>query len=579
VASLGTLAPEWLRTYDRSYLSRDLVAGATLAAVAIPEVLGYTTISQTPLATGLYTIIFPTILFVLLGSSRMLVVGADSATAALMAAGLLGLTTANLTPYSQKWVAYASLVAIVTGLLLLLARVLKLGFLGDFLSASVLIGFLTGVGIQVLSGQIPDMLGVAKGTGNWFEQQWTWIQELDAISWTTFAYGAATIVIIVGFKRFLPVVPGALVAVVLLTALSAATDAGKNGVAVVGKVPAGFPPIGLPSGIEASDIPEVLGISLSCLILIIAQSAATSRSFAMKHGDKVDINRDIVGLSGSNLAAGLSGTFVVNGSPTKTEILDEQKGRSQLANLTMALIALLFTVFFTGLLADMPKSVLAGIVFLIGVGLIDRVGLATIYRKRKSEFWIAMLTCVVVFAVGVEQGIIVAIVISLLDIIRRQYRPAFFVVGESATGEPTYTKAGPGVQSEPGLVVLRYDAELFYANADRFVEDVQEVVAHAPDPVRWVVLDAASINDLDYSAWNSLKGLGNYLHARKIRLGLAQIDPTLSATLKTFGYDRHFHDDMIFPTLREAVEAFHADAPVTASPGEEPPGSPRDPHD
>ena len=566
MAGVGALAPEWLRTYDRSYLTRDVVAGCTLAAVAIPEVLGYTTISQTPLATGLYTIIFPTILFVLLGSSRMLVVGADSATAALMSAGLLGLTATNLTPYSDKWVAYASLVAIVTGLLLLVARVLKLGFLGDFLSASVLIGFLTGVGIQVLSGQIPDILGVTKGTGNWFAQQWAWIQELDAISWATFAYGAATIAIIVGFKRFLPVVPGALVAVVLLTSISAATDASSNGVAVVGKVPAGFPPIGLPSGFSLGDIPEVLGISVSCLILIIAQSAATSRSFAMKHGDKVDINRDIVGLSGSNLAAGLSGTFVVNGSPTKTEILDEQKGRSQLANLTMALIALLFTVFFTGLLADMPKSVLAGIVFLIGVGLIDRVGLATIYYKRKSEFWIAMLTCVVVFAVGVEQGIIVAIVISLLDIIRRQYKPAFFVVSQSATGQPAYAEAAPGVQSEPGLVVLRYDAELFYANADRFVEDVQEVVDKAPDPVRWVVLDAASITDLDYSAWNSLKGLGNYLHARSIRLGLAQIDPTLSETLKTYGYDKHFHDDMIFPTLRDAVDAFHADTPSGAPP-------------
>jgi high affinity sulfate transporter 1 len=553
---LTHLLPASFRGYDRKSLVPDVVAGATLAAIAIPEVLGYTSISQTPLVTGLYTIIFPTIVFALLGSSRMLVVGADSATAALMAAGLLALGTANLTPYSDTWVAYASLVAIVTGVLLFLARVLRLGFLGDFLSASVLIGFLTGVGIQVLSGQIPDLLGVAKGSGNWFEQQWAWISELGSIQWETFAFGAATIAIILVLRRVAPRVPGALVAVVLLTATSAVTNAKKSGVAVIGDVPSGFPPFGLPSGLSFSDAISVLAISLSCVILIIAQSAATSRSFAMKHGDKVDINRDISGLFGANLAAGLTGTFVVNGSPTKTEVLEEQHGRSQVANLTMALIALIFTVFFTSILTNMPKAVLAGIVFLIGVGLIDLLGLTTIRRKRASEFWIALVTCVVVFAVGVEQGIILAVVVSLLDIIRRQYRPASFVISESSAGEPRYTEAAPGAQSEPGLVVFRYDAELFYANANRFVEDVQSVVEGAPDPVRWVLLDATAVTDLDYSAWNAIKGLGDYLHAKGIHFGLARVDPQLRRSLDAFGFDKHFDEAMVFATLEDAISGF-----------------------
>jgi high affinity sulfate transporter 1 len=552
--------PEWTQGYSRKYVAKDMVAGATLAAVAIPEVLGYTSISQTPLATGLYTIIFPTMVFALFCSSRLLVVGADSATAALMSAGLLTLGSVNLTPYSDKWVAYTSMVALTCAALLLLARILKLGFLGDFLSASVLIGFLTGVGIQVLSGQIPDLLGIPKGTGNWFEQQWAWITSLGDIQWETAAFAGATIVIIVGFKRFAPRVPGALVAVVLLTGISAATDAASEGVAVVGAVPAGFPPVGLPQGFSLSDAFSVLGIALSCLVLIIAQSAATGRSFAMKHGDKVDINRDIVGLSGANLAAGLTGTFVVNGSPTKTEILDEQRGRSQVANLTMAAIALLFTMFFTSLLADMPKAVLAGIVFLIGVGLIDTLGLRTIHRKRQNEYWIALMTCVVVFAIGVEQGIILAIVVSLLDIIRRQYRPASFVVSETADGEPIYSEADAGAQSEPGLIVFRYDAELFYANANRFVEDVQAVVEGAPDPVRWVILDATSVTDLDYSAWNSLKGLGEYLHAKGIHFGMARVDPDLQQSLDTYGYPKHFDPAMTFGTLEEAIAGFRASA-------------------
>src|SRR6478609_5803357 len=375
MSKIARFTPQSLQGYQRSWLSADLIAGVTLAAIAIPEVMGYTSIAETPVITGLYTIIFPTLLFALLGSSRLLVVGADSATAAILAAGLAGLGIAGLSPNTTEWVAWTSLVALVCGALLVLARLLRLGFLGDFLSASVLIGFLTGVGIQVLSGQIPDLLGVPKGTGNWFEQQWHWMTSLDDISWATFAFGAATIVIIVGFKRFLPKVPGAIVAVVLLIIVSALTDASSHGVAVVGSVHGGFPPIGLPSGLSWSDVPQVLAVSFSCFVLIIAQSAATSRSFAMKHGDRADVNRDIIGLGAANIAAGFTGAFVVNGSPTNTDILDEQKGRTQVANVTMSAIVLLVVLFFTGVLKDMPNAVLAGIVFLIGLDLIDQIGL------------------------------------------------------------------------------------------------------------------------------------------------------------------------------------------------------------
>src|SRR5262245_21863514 len=293
-----------MRGYQRSWLNIDVVAGVTLAAVAIPECMGYTSIAETPIVTGLYTVIFPTLLFVLLGSSKLLVVGADSATAAILAAGLTGLV-AGVQPESPQWVALCGLTALVVGVLLLLARVLRLGFIGDFLAASVLIGFLTGVGISVLSGQIPGMLGLPKGSGRWVQQQWDWISSLSSTSLATAAFAAATIAIIVGFKRFLPRIPGAIVAVVGSILISAATDAKAHGVAVVGTVQGGFPPIGLPSGVSWSDAAKVLGVAAACLVLIIAQSAATSRSFAMRHGDRVDVNRDILGLSFSNFAAGL----------------------------------------------------------------------------------------------------------------------------------------------------------------------------------------------------------------------------------------------------------------------------------
>jgi MFS superfamily sulfate permease-like transporter len=561
--SAAELMPVSLRGYQTPWLSRDVIAGATLAAVAIPEVMGYTSIAQTPIVTGLYTIIFPALMFVLLGASKLLVVGADSATAAVLAAGLGGLAITGLTPNSPEWVAYCGLTALVCGVLLFVARLLRLGFIGDFLSASVLIGFLTGVGIQVLSGQIPGMLGVPKGTGSWFNQQLTWIKEIPDTSWPTFAFAAGTVIIIIGFKKFAPKVPGALVAVALSIIISSAWNASSHGVSTIGAIQGGFPPIGFPAGVMTwNALVAVFPTAVSCFILIIAQSAATSRSFAMKHGERVDVNRDIVGLSAASIAAGLSGTFVVNGSPTKTQILDENKGRTQLANLTMAVIALIFVMFATGLLKNMPHAVLSAIVFLIGVDLIDILGLRRVLKGYRIEFIIAVATAVIVFAVGVEQGIIVAIVLSLLDVVRRQYNPSHFVVGVNKDGEPTYTSAVPGTESLPGLIVFKYDADLFYANANRFVDDVEALIDQAPTEVRWLLLDAGSVDSVDYSAGIAVTGLIDYLDARRITFALARADASLLTSLGHSGALDRIDPKKIFGNFIDAVDAFRQEAPV-----------------
>ena len=558
---LNDITPMSLRGYQSSWLSRDVIAGATLAAVAIPEVMGYTSISQTPIVTGLYTIIFPALLFALLGASKLLVVGADSATAAVLAAGLTGLGLAGLSPNTPEWLAYCGLTALVCGGLLLIARVLRLGFIGDFLSASVLIGFLTGVGIQVLTGQIPEMLGVPKGTGNWFHQQYVWITEIPKTSLPTLAFAAFTLVVILGCKKFAPRVPGAIIAVVVSIIASTVWHASSHGVVTVGTVTGGFPPIGFPSGVMNIDaVLRVLPIAVSCFVLIIAQSAATSRSFAMRHGERVDVNRDIVGLSGASFAAGLTGTFVVNGSPTKTQILDENRGRTQVANMTMSVIALVIVMFATGLLTNMPKAVLGAIVFLIGVDLVDVGGMKRIYRQFKIEFAIAAITAVVVFAVGVEQGIIAAIVLSLLDVVRRQYKPANFVVGVSAEGVPTYTKASSGIQSAPGLLVFRYDADLFYANANRFVDDVEKLIDSAPDPIRWLILDAGAVDQIDYSAGIAFSGLLDFLAAKNITFAIARADDSLMSSLREIGADARISPERIFGNLLDAVEAFERES-------------------
>lgn len=565
MSRLTAVVPAWLRQYKPSWLGVDVLAGVTLAAVAVPEVMGYTSIAQTPVITGLYTIIFPTLVFALVGSSRLLVVGADSATAAILAAGLAGMGIAGLSPNTAEWVAWTSLTALICGVLLLAARLLRLGFLGDFLSASVLIGFLTGVGISVLTGQLPDMLGIPKTSGNWFEQQWGTITQLGQASGWTMAFAGGTLVIIVGCRLISRKIPGAVIAVILSIVLSNLLDAESHGVAVIGPVQGGMPPFGLPQGLDLSDIPAVFGVALSCFFLIIAQSAATSRSFAMKHNERVDINRDILGLAGANVAAGLTGTFVVNGSPTKTEILDEQRGRSQMANITMAVVVIIVVLFLTPFLTNMPVAVLAAIVFMIGLGLVDARGLRRIRAARLSEFVIAALTAVVVFAWGVEQGIILAIILSVLELVRRAYTPQDFLVGVSKDGEPTYSAAAPGMESLPGLLVFRFDSRLFYANASLFVDRIQELIAAAPSRVRWLILDCSSIGDIDYSASLSLEGLISSLHGEGRVFAIAQADPRLLQVLKTLQTLERFDNAHIYPTVEDAVAAFRADAGAPAS--------------
>ena len=329
---------------------------------------------------------------------------------------------------------------------------------------------------------------------------------------------------------------------------------------------AGSPPSGCPQGITWSDVAEVLGIAFSCFVLIIAQSAATSRSFAAKHGQRVDMNRDILGLAGANFAAGLSGTFVVNGSPTKTQILDDQKGRTQLANLTMSVVVLVFVLFFTGLLTNMPKAVLAGIVFMIGVEpdrlwrgckgirgrrvqrVRDRVRhrLRGLRRRRGA---------------GHHPG---DRPVDPRDHPPRVPTPRLRRRRARRRRRRTYSPATPGAQSLPGLVVFRFDAELFYANASRFTDDIEAVIQSAPDKVRWLLLDCSSIDDVDYSAGIALGSLVDYVHGQGAQFGIVAADDHLLETLKTYGVLDRFGADHVFASLEEAFEAFRA-TPTAAS--------------
>jgi sulfate permease, SulP family len=554
---------EGIRPYDPGWLSRDVVAGITLAALAIPEVMGYTQIAGTPVISGLYTILLPAVAFAFLGSSRHLVVGGDSATAAILYAGLAGLSVSGLKPDTPEWLAFASLAALITGVLLILARIARLGFLADFISRTVLVGFLTGVGIQVALGQFAGMLGVpspdvdtdaVSGTVLKF---WDTLKEIPDTSGATLAVSLAVIATLVVFQRWVTAVPGGLVAVLGAIAVSWTFDLGSHGVSVLGPVPGGLPDVGLPSGVGGDDVPMLLETSVSMFLVIIAQSAATSRAYAIKYKERFVENNDLVGLSLANLAAGLSSTFVVNGSPTKTEMVDEARSHTQVAQLTMAATVAVVLLFLTKPLQYMPNAVLSAVVFVIGIKLIDLAHMREIWRMRRDEFWIAALTAAVVVGVGVEQGIIVAIVLSVILHVKRHYEPQDAVVTRDERGRITLGEPVPGAATEPGLVVYRFGVGIFYANAARLAEEVLGLVDVA-EPPRWFVLLADAIDDVDYTGGKTLLELADQLAERGVVFAVAAAREDVRRELDVFGLTEEIGEERYFATVDDAVAAFHS---------------------
>ncbi|RQH01662.1 SulP family inorganic anion transporter [Paraburkholderia dinghuensis] len=547
-------------------LPHDIIAGITLAALGIPEVMGYTKISGTPTVTGLYTILLPLLAFAVIGASRQLVVAADSATAAILAGTLT--TVAALG--SKEYVGLTSTVALTVAVMLVIARIFRLGFLADFLSRSALIGFLTGVGVQVAAGELAGLIGIAKQGHGPLMQAASVVQRIAEANYPTTILSIAVLAVIIGCKRLAPRAPGALIAVIGSIVASGVFNFAGRGIAVTGAVPGGLPSLFLPP-LHIGEIDQVLATAASCFIVIIAQSAATARAYAARYNEKGDDNADIIGLAAANAAAAFTGTFVVNGSPTKTEMVDDAGGRTQVAHLTTAVIVLVVLLFLTKPLSLLPAPVLSAIVFMIGVKLIDVKGMTELFRMQKDEFIVALLTvCVVVF-VDVMHGILAAIVLSLIAHARHSYRLRTRVLTRSPTGNWVPHRVEPNLLAAPGIVAYRFEADLFYANAGRFAEEVLKLVNDADPPLRWVVLDASEINNIDYTACKTLIQLGDELDKRGVRIAIVALPTGVRHELERYkalrGPDIHRE---IFPTVDAAIDALGKLPPVApAAPPDE----------
>jgi high affinity sulfate transporter 1 len=537
---------------DRSQVMADVLAGISLAAVSIPVVLGYAKIAGMPVVTGLYTLLLPMAVFAILGSSRHLVVGADSATAAILGAALAVLAVAG----SPQYVRLAGLVALLTGGLLLLARLARLGFLANFLSRTVLVGFLTGVGLQVAARQLPDMLGVTAAGSSTLTKLLDVARGLPQARGADVAVSAGVIVAVLAARQVSRRIPGLLVAVIVAISVSRAADLAGRGVAVLGPIPRGLPHIGLPA-LRWHDATVLLGAAVSMFVVILAQSAATSRAYAVKHEEAFSEDIDLVGLGAANVAAALSGTFVVNGSPTKTQVVDRAGGRSQLAQLTTSAVVLIVLLLLTGPLASLPIAALAAIVFLIAAELIDVRGMRRILACRRHEFAVALLTTAAVVALGVEQGIVLAVVASIIDHLRHSYRPVNSVLVKSPAGHWQLAPVQPGARTEEGLVVYRFGTSLYYANASRLIDDVTALTAHG-SPLRWMVLDGAAIGDVDYTAAAVITRVIDHLRERRIRLALSSVPGPVREQLDRYGIGAALGPGAYYDTPGEALEAFHA---------------------
>lgn len=546
-----------IRPLHSARVARDVLAGVVLAAMDIPQVLGYSRIAGMPVVTGLYSLLLPLLAFAAFGSSRYLVVAADSATAAIFAGGVSGMAT----PAGVRYVALAGIVALLTAVILLLARLLRLGFIADFLSRTVLVGFLTGVGLQVGISVLGEMLAVQVDSRRPVVQLWEVIRGLPLAHLPTVAVSATVLAFVLVLRRFVPRLPAALVAVVGAILASATLNLAGHGIATIGPVVGGLPRLGWMGLLSIREmnwreVETLLTVSASCAVMILTQSAATSRIFAAKHYQEVNENIDLFGLSAANAAAALSGGFVVNGSPTQTAMMEDAGGQSQLAQVTTAVAVGLVLLFLTEPLQYLPTCVLGALVFMVALRLIDLKGLRDIRSESPGEYSLAIMTAAVVLLVGVEQGIVLAMVVSLLRIVQHSYHPHSGVLVADGNGIWKLLPAAPNVVTEPGLVLYRFGAALFYANAGRFLEEVSSVVQPMPSSVRWVVVDAEAMTHVDFTAARVVIALNKNLTEAGVELAFARVPWDTRSDFDRHHLTEAIGPERIFNRLHDAIAAF-----------------------
>jgi sulfate permease, SulP family len=549
-----------LRGYDTGWLRGDVVAGLTVWAVLVPEALAYASIAGVSPVVGLYAAPGALLLYAAFGSSRHLVVGPMSATAALSAAAVADVAT----PGSAGFVAHTTALAVATGLIALVAGLLRLGFLASFISEPVLKGFIIGLALTIVAGQLPDLFGVEGGGGDFFEKLGHLLSNLDQTSLTTLAVGLASLALVLGLRRFAPAVPGSLVAVLLGIAAVGLLDLDGHGVEIVGQIQSGLPALGTPD-VAAGDYLALAPAAAGVMLVGFAEGLGAAKTYAAAHHYEVDANRELLGLGAANLGSGLSSGMVVNGSLSKTAVNGAAGARSQVSGLVVAVLTVGTLLFLTGLFGNLPQATLAAVVIAAVIELVDFPALATLYRiatrqlrgiygiAARPDFIAAVAALAGVLVFDTLPGLFIGITVSLLLLLYRASRPHVAVLGQvpGTPGQYGDIQRHPENELEPGIALLRVEGGLFFANADTVRATVR---AHAAEPgTRAVVLDAETAPFIDVSAARMLVELTGDLRRRGVELVLARDVGQVRDVLRRA--DTAATLPRAYPTVQAAIEA------------------------
>jgi high affinity sulfate transporter 1 len=565
-----------LAGYQRSWLRRDLVAGLVLSTLLVPQGMAYAELAGLPVITGLYTTVLCLLGYAVFGPSRILVLGPDSSLGPMIAATILPIVGSGGDP--DRAVALASMMALMVGAIMIAGGIAKLGFVADLLSKPTQIGYMNGLALTILIGQLPKLFGFSVEANGLLDETHAFVHGLasgEAVA-AAASVGLVSLALILVLGRWLPRVPGVLVAVIVAIAASAALRLGDHNVALVGRLPEGFPPLTWPSPV--SDLPLLLAGALGIALVALTDTISTASVFAARTGQEVDGSGEMIGIGAANVAAGFFQGFPVSTSGSRTAVAEQAGAKTQLTGVVGAAAIVLMLVLVPGLLSDLPQPTLAAVVIAASLSLADIPGVVRLWHQRRIEFLLSMTAFLGVALLGVLAGIAVAVALSILNVFRRSWWPYQTTLGRVPGMSGQHDRQlHPDAEELPGLVIFRFDAPLFFANARTFRDQIRRVASAKPAP-RWILIAAEPITDVDTTAADMLVDLDEELNAAGVSLAFAELKDRVRAKLERYELIGPLDPAHFFPTLDSAIQAFRDEtgadwqppAPAAAPAGEDP---------
>ncbi len=551
-----------LRRYQRAWLRPDLIAGLTVGAMLIPQSMGYAELAGMAPQYGFYAVIGALVVYALVGSSRHLGVGPEPGTAILAASGVAAVAHGD----GARYITLMAALALVVAAICLVAAALRLGYLASMLSKPVLVGYITGVGLTLFSSQLGPVSGVSITADSFFPRCWQFLQRLDQIHGQTLAIGLATLGVILVLKWRAPQLPGALIGVVLATAVTAAWSLGQHGVALVGDIPAGLPTPGFPS-VSLHDLAQLLPIAAGIALVGFSDNVLTARAIAASRGYRVDPNQELLALGLINLTAGVSHGFPISSSASRTAVPASLGSRTQLVSLVASAFVVASLLLLRPALAEIPRTALAAVILVAAITIIDFGGFVSLWTVSRKECAIALVAVLGVIILGVLYGIVIAVALSIAVALGSIARPHDAVLGD-LPGLDGWVDVGeyPTALTAPGLLVFRFDAPLIFINSERFSDRVEQVLEENPGREEWFVIDCEGIGTLDASAVDMLRDLAGTMTERGVQLtAVARANERVLAQLRRAGLTPPAEKLHVFPTINSAVRAFHQRGSTTES--------------